>query len=94
MVEVLEEEVVVVVVRTMSPMARVDRQTGAPPCQAGITSGVIVSGQLEPGVRQARVVELLGLSGTATTSHFSFFVVSCCFLMWAVRLSFLGATQY
>ena len=71
--------VVVLVVRTMSPIARVDRQTGVPPCHTGSTSGVIVSGQ--PGVRQVRVLELLVLSGTATTSHFSFLVVSCCFLI-------------
>jgi len=70
-----------VVVSTMSPMARVERQTGVPPCQTGSTSGVIVSGQLDPGVRQVRVVVLLVLSGTVTTSHFSFLVVSCCFLM-------------
>ena len=73
--------VVGVVVSTISPMARVDRQTEVPPCQTGNTSGVIVSGQLEPGVRQVRVVVLLVLSGTANTSHFSFLVVSCCFLM-------------
>ena len=74
-------EVLVLVVRTMSPMARVDRHTGVPPCQTGITSGVIVSGQLEPGVRQVRGAVVLGVSGTATTSHFSFLVVSCCFLI-------------
>ena len=73
--------VVGVVVSTMSPMARVERQTGVPPCHTGSTSGVIVSGQLDPGVRQVRVVVLLVLSGNVTTSHFSFLVVSCCFLM-------------
>ena len=54
-------EVLVLVVRTMSPMARVDRHTGVPPCQTGITSGVIVSGQLEPGVRQVRGAVVLGV---------------------------------
>ena len=69
-----------VVVRTMSPTAMVGRQTGW-------TVPSLESGQLVPPVRT------VVLSGTANTSHFSCLVVSCCFLIWAVRLSFLDRNK-